>query len=370
VRILVFEFVSGGGLGGHDVSPSLAREGSAMLTALVTDLAAVGGHQIVTTVDPRFPIGVPDDVEVVTVSPTARARDAVLDGLMSSADAMWIVAPETNGCLERLAARAERKGVKLLGSGSSAIRRASDKARLPRLLGRLGVLHPATRVIDASREEWQVAASVAVRELGYPLVVKPVRGAGCEGVSLVRNGRELRRAVTIAREAGAAGRLVLQRYVRGVAASVSLLADGRRAIALTTNAQHIRGTRPFAYRGGATPLDHPLAARAAEEAVRVCEAMPGLRGYVGVDMVVTRREAFVIEVNPRLTTAYLGVRAALGRNVAAMALAACAGTLPELSPPCRSIRFSAGGRILQSTPRPEFRSDARSGPRSGPRSSQ
>ena len=139
--------------------------------------------------------------------------------------------------------------------------------------------------------------------------------------------------------------MLLQRHVRGVAASVSLLADGRRAVALTTNGQAVKGGRPFAYRGGMTPLDHPLAGRAGEQAVRTCEAIPGLRGYVGVDLILTGSEAFVIEVNPRLTTAYLGVRAALDQNIAAMALAACAGTLPEPSPARRSVRFTAGGRV-------------------------
>ena len=103
--------------------------------------------------------------------------------------------------------------------------------------------------------------------------------------------------------------------------------------------------RAFSYHGGATPLDHPVAERAAEQAVRTCEAIPGLRGYVGVDLVLTKSEAVVIEVNPRLTTAYLGVRSALAENVAAMAIAACAGRLPEPSPARRSVRFSAGGRI-------------------------
>jgi tyramine---L-glutamate ligase len=347
VRILVHEFFSGGGLAGRDVPAALAREGSAMLIALIADLAAIDGHQIVATADPRFPLPAPPGVDVVTMS---KARGTLLDALISSVDAVWLVAPETERCLERLTARVERKGVALLGSASAAIRRASDKAALPRLLARHGVPHPGTRVIDPSRPEWTSDVKTAARELEYPIVVKPARGAGCEGVSLARDARELRHAVAMARQTDGRGRLVLQRYVRGVAASVSLLADGRRAVVLTTNAQSMRrlagpSSRPFAYRGGTTPLDHPLAKRAGEEAVRACEAIPGLRGYVGVDLVLTKSEAVVIEVNPRLTTAYLGVRSALAENVAALAIAACAGSLREPSPARRSVRFSASGRI-------------------------
>jgi predicted ATP-grasp superfamily ATP-dependent carboligase len=120
----------------------------------------------------------------------------------------------------------------------------------------------------------------------------------------------------------------MQRYVRGQAASVSLLADGRRAVPLAVNAQRVAAGAAFAYRGGSTPFSHPLAAAAADTAVRTCATIPGLRGYIGVDLVLADAGPLVIEVNPRLTTAYLGVRAVLDDNLAALALAACRGTLP------------------------------------------
>ena len=309
-----------------------------MRDALIADLAAIRRHQIVITVDPRFPVRAPRGVEVVTLSP---GNAPLFDRLIASADAVWLVAPETGGCLERLAAKVEEMGTTLLGSGAAAIRRASDKAGLPRRLARHGVLHPKTRVLRPGAD-WGMAA----RRVGYPVVVKPTRGAGCCGVCLARDARELRRAVGMAGRANGKGPLLLQSYVPGVAASVSLLADGRRAVALTVNAQWVRASRPFAYRGGTTPLDHPLAGRAVEAALRACRALPGLRGWVGVDVVLTDSEAVVIEVNPRLTTSYLGVRAALEENVAALALAACAGALPAPPPARRHVRYTAAGRIV------------------------
>jgi tyramine---L-glutamate ligase len=348
MRVLVHEFASGGGLAGRRVPASLGREGAAMRNALVADLAAMRRHQIVVTVDPRFPMRAPRGVEVVTLSPRSAS---LVDGLIASADALWLVAPETEGCLERLAARAEEKGTMLLGPGAAAIRRASDKAGLPRRLARHGVSHPKTRVLRPGADWGKIA-----RDLGYPVVVKPARGAGCHGVCFARNARALCRAVDTARRADGRGPLLLQRYVPGVAASVSLLADGRHAVALTVNGQWIRAARPFAYRGGTTPLDHPQAGRAVEAALRTCRALPGLRGYVGVDVVLTPSEAVVIEVNPRLTTSYLGVRAALERNVAALALAACSGALPAPPPARRHVRYTAAGRIastdLPSSARP------------------
>jgi predicted ATP-grasp superfamily ATP-dependent carboligase len=344
MRILVHEFASGGGFAGWNVPPTLAREGAAIRAALVADLVALSGHSIVTTADVRFPLAGGAGVEVHTIDP---GRSGLLANLIASADAVWLVAPETNRCLERLASLVEQHGKPLMGPGALAIRRASDKAGLRRRLARCGVPYPETRVLRRGAD-----AAAEAGALGYPVVLKPGRGAGCMGVCLARNARELRDAIDVARSAGERGRLLVQRFVQGTAASVSVLSDGRRSVALSLNRQSVRAGRPFSYHGGCTPLDHPLGLRAIDVSLSTCRALPGLRGYIGVDLVLTRSEAFVIEVNPRLTTAYLGVRSALGEsssngaNIAGMAIAACAGHLPAGAPPIRRrVRFTSAGRV-------------------------
>ena len=341
MRIFVYEFASGGGLAGHDVPASLAREGAAMRAALVTDLCAIGGQEIVTTADARVRHDLPRGVEIVALPAGDRAREAALDRLIGSADAVWLVAPETDRCLEHLAARVERQQKPLLGSSADAIRRASDKARLPQLLAGLGVRHPVTRALERGADPTRAADRI-----GYPVVVKPARGAGSQGLRLVRHARELGRAVEFARRSTDDGRLLLQEYVQGAPVSVSLLANGREAMALTLNAQAIGSSPPFSYCGGETPFDHPLAPQAVAAALDTCRALPGLRGFVGVDLVLTESDVVVIEVNPRLTTAYLGVRAALEENVVAWAIAACAGVLPSVPRATRRVRFTASGRVV------------------------
>jgi predicted ATP-grasp superfamily ATP-dependent carboligase len=344
VRILVYEFGSGGGLGGRDVPASLAREGAAMRAALVADLCAIGEHRIVTTAErPRADL--PRGVEVATLPAGDRARAAALDRLIDGVDAVWLIAPEGNRCSERLAARVERRRKILLGCGADAIRRASDKARLVRVLGGMGILHPAARTLTNPND----AARLAL-DIGYPLVVKPSRGAGSHGVVLVRHARELSRAIRLARLANRVGPVILQEYLSGDSVSVSLLADGRHAVALTLNRQSFAASPPFSYRGGQTPLEHPLRRQAISAAIATCRAIPGLRGFIGVDLVLTRRDAVVIEVNPRLTTAYLGVRAAIDENVAALTMKACAGALPPAPNARRTVRFTATGRVVRVEP--------------------
>lgn len=303
---------------------ALGREGRAMRDALIADLSRLG-HRVVASVDPRFPVRRPPrGLRLRPPQPLQR--------LLRDVDAVWLIAPETGRCLERLAARVVSRGLTLLGSSPAALRRASDKSRLPALLRRAGVPHPATRVLSRPAD----AAA-----LGFPAVIKPARGAGCEGVRLVR------RRPSLALEPE---RRVVQAWVPGVPASVSLLANGRDAVVLAVHRQRLRGRTRFSYLGGVTPFDHPLAARAAAHARAACRAIPGLRGYVGVDVVLGDTQAWVIEINPRLTTSYLGLRSACDRNVAGLAIAACAGRLPRRLPLRRRVGFSASGRIRAMAP--------------------
>jgi len=345
MRIFVYEHITGGGFAGRPLPRVLAREGLAMRTALIADLAAIGRHDIVTTTDVRVAGVAPQGVQVVGIDSGdgRRSGGATIDAVIDFADAVWLIAPETGRCLERLTARIERRGRMVLGAGAAAVRRAADKSRLPRSLARLGIPHPQTALIDAS-----IDARAIARNLGYPVVIKPARGAGCCGVGLARNPRELGGALDAANRERGTGPLVMQRYVKGRAASVSLLADGRCAMPLAVNAQRVIASTGFSYRGGVTPFDHPMAAAAATAAARTCAAIPGLRGYVGVDLVLTEAGPVVIEVNPRLTMSYLGVRQVLEENVAALAIAACQGRLPERALVRRRARFSASGRVRAS----------------------
>ena len=99
---------------------------------------------------------------------------------------------------------------------------------------------------------------------------------------------------------------------------------------LSLNGQAIEVGRPFVYRGGEVPLAHPMAARALTVAQSAVRLIPGLAGYIGVDLILTPDEALLIEINPRLTTSYIGLRQVIDLNLAqAIWDARYRGTLPS-----------------------------------------
>ena len=110
MRILVYEHVSAGGVAG--LPPSVAREGRAMLEAVLADLAAIDGVEVDAILDERLePFALPASSRFHgSVGP----RDAGngLDDLARAADGVLLIAPELR------AAAGLVRDVMLLGMGS------------------------------------------------------------------------------------------------------------------------------------------------------------------------------------------------------------------------------------------------------------
>ncbi|MDD5560169.1 ATP-grasp domain-containing protein [Candidatus Methylomirabilis sp.] len=323
MKIVVHESITAGGLSGSRVAPTLLAEGQMMLEALLTDLLPLEAHQLSVQIDRRY-------LPQFPVHPRLQVVDSgnnyyqCLAQMVGEADAALLIAPETGGLLESITGMVEACGKSVLGSSTAGIKAAGDKMQTYRLLKAYGIPTPRTLRLQPADDP----ASIG-RELGYPVVVKPIDGVGCHGVCVARRQSELERTVAAARQKGRGATLLAQAYIDGVAASVSLLTDGSRSCPLTLNLQEIRGRSRLRYHGGSVPFDHPLRALAFRRAEEVVRAIPGLKGYVGIDLVLTDHDAVVIEVNPRITTSYVGVRKILRQNPAALILDAVAGTLPD-----------------------------------------
>lgn len=333
MRIFIHECVSGGGFTGRPLPASMASEGLLMLRAILEDFQALGGHELRSTLDARIPA--PTGLPLTIVD---RGRyDEVYAALLDWADAVLLIAPETDGVLERLSAQAEAAGKHLLGSSSKAVAMAGDKATTHSRFAALGLPTPRTRVI-----RWCNDPIRQLRTFGYPAVVKPVDGAGSLGISIIRRPAEIPPALRRLRRTTRRQTFLIQEYVAGTPASLSCLSDGARVLPLTLNTQYIRTGISLSYRGGTVHIDHPSRSAAFELAHYLQQAFPGLRGYFGVDLVLTRSGPVFIEVNPRLTTSYIGLRRAFSVNLAGAILRSALGQLPRLLKLKGPVRFFVG----------------------------
>lgn len=352
LRILLYEYFCAGG-GGARIDPALLGEARAMLAALVDDFSRLPGARILTLQRPGSSLDLSSPHESRTVplnAITASMRQALED-----VDAALIVAPEAGGVLEKLTLEVEKSGVINLGASSVAVSVAADKWHTYRLLRSAGVPQPWSLPIQARRPlpgQWIAnRPATAPRRPSHrrraenmprrcDWIVKPLDGYACLGLQDLSGGGTLTDAVSGARAHTKRGQVLLQERLQGADASVSLLGNGKRVVALCVNRQRLKRGVQYEYIGGAVPLQHPQAGLAARVACDVGHAIPGLRGYFGVDVLLDREGAWVVDVNPRLTTSYLAVRRVLHANPAAWILeAARSGRLP------RQVRLSGRARF-------------------------
>jgi predicted ATP-grasp superfamily ATP-dependent carboligase len=333
MRIFVYEFICAAAV---NAPASLAREGRAMLDAVLHDLGRCRGVRTTTLLPAGTPppaAGWPNNTVLLADPGTERERFVAE---ARRADYTLVIAPEFDDLLGERCRRVEECGGRLLGPGSAAVRLTGDKLRLAEHLRRHGVPTP-----PALPWRWPgVGESLPV---DFPLVCKPRYGAGSQATFLLRNPDDLAAAAAVAAGEGWRGAMIAQPYKDGRAASVSFLVGGR-TLALPAAAQRLSDDDRFRYLGGEVPLPAALDRRARQLAQRAVESVAGLFGYVGVDVILAPlpEDDVVIEINPRLTTSYIGLRRLARFNLAEALLAVTTGSpLPRLEWHEGPVMFSA-----------------------------
>jgi predicted ATP-grasp superfamily ATP-dependent carboligase len=325
MRVFVYEYTCATACAGASVAPSLRAEGRAMLAAVLEDLNRVPG------------------VETITLR-CLNGADAERSAFhaLSAADLTLVIAPEFDGLLVERCRWVLQAGGRLLGPSPSAVELTADKLLICETLRRQRVpTPPCCLAKDAVR----------TRSLAFPAVLKPRDGAGSQATCVVRTHSDLAACLERMRSEMPRAEFLLQPLVRGLSASVAFLLGPGQEVALAPAEQHLTGDGRFRYVGGTVPLPPERARRAADLGRRAVRAVPELCGYVGVDLLLGAAadgsEDHVIEINPRFTTSYIGLRALARDNLAAALLRVVLGEpVAEIGWRPGPVRFRADGSLL------------------------
>ena len=336
---IFYEFASSGGIsGGREagVSESILREGAAMMTALAADFSALGGIDVLAMVDGcAKPLAA--GCRVLPVK-SPEEEFAILSKESRTADWTIVVAPEFDDLLRSRCRLVEESGGRLLGPSASLVSLAADKHRTAEHLRAAGLTVPRGSAISAG-----ASLPAGIR---FPAVIKPRLGAGSQGVRLVLDDSAAARYLD-----EFPGPARAEEFCPGIAASVAFFCGPNGCFALPACRQRLSDDGAFCYLGGALPLEPALAHRATTLAARAVATLPNPLGYVGVDLVLgdapNGQDDIVIEINPRLTTSYVGLRALARENLAAAMLDMACGRAPRLSFADRQLEFDSDGTIRE-----------------------
>ncbi|MEV6727742.1 MULTISPECIES: biotin carboxylase N-terminal domain-containing protein [unclassified Streptomyces] len=268
---------------------------------------------------------------------------------------------ETYDHVSRIVEAARRCGADAVYPGYGAL---AEDPELPRQLAAAGIafIGPTAEVLEAARDKDHAVATAdrlglpvlphatghrqiagLVKEIGLPVILKPVTGCGGLGVRIVQTEAEAEQALALiagdegedsgghAGPAGAEGtgwyaeRYVEQGRVVGVTVAVddaaavhplgereSLLVDGSMKL---LEASPVQGVAP------------ELLERMRRDTARLVTGM-GLRGVATVEFIVGARGHYFLEVNGRLPLAYRMCEAQTGLDVVALQMELAQGAQP------------------------------------------
>jgi predicted ATP-grasp superfamily ATP-dependent carboligase len=270
-----------------------------MLTALLADLARLPNIQPLLMLDERLAEQIiTPKVDLVLISPSQDSKTEFLK-LAQQCDAVWAIAPEFDGILASLCAAVEGLGKPLLNASAAAVALTANKLDTYHRLKQHQIPTVATQTFNAQQ-------LYPAREY----VIKPIDGVGCQDSYVIRFPQDFQRLDQ------ASEGFIIQPHLMGKKTSLSALFKQGRAYWLCTNQQHFQIVDQQYHL-----ISIDVNVVATHEPYQnlldtIALAFPELFGYVGIDLIETELECLVLEINPRLTTSYVGIHAATGVNVA------------------------------------------------------
>ncbi|MEM2897206.1 MAG: ATP-grasp domain-containing protein [Candidatus Bathyarchaeia archaeon] len=314
LKILIVEAISSGYTKHGDAS--ILSEGLAMLVSITNDMLKAG-YDVSIVLEKKL-MNSTLRLKASRIFKVGTLKDSSLKAFAKNHDFVYIIAPESENLLSKMVESLDSFHI---NSKPKTIRLMSDKARMLSELSKRGFRVPET--LKSPFED------SSIEDLGFPLIIKPCFGAGCEGLKIVKDTGEFHKVFKSLNKVY--GSLIAQKLIKGIPASVSVMTDGSRVKPLALNKQFIKFDNP-SYFGGYTPLNHALKQKAFDMIKKLVENFKGLKGYVGIDIVFSKNEVYIIEVNPRLTVSYVGLSKVSKINLARLMVDSCLKSLPDFNP--------------------------------------
>jgi len=321
MRLLVFEFITGGGLVNEPLPDSLAQEGNMMRAALLQDLESIKDVSLIVLNDLRISEPEINSGILLHIEPGINLQSYLSD-IKESYDVVWLIAPETECILLNWNDFFIQQNKPMCLSASDALALCQNKLQTVEHLQRANISCVPSQSYD----------SFVARESGE-WVLKPMDSVACEQVYLLRKKQDW---IECLKQLSKVSTYLLQPYIDGRAMSLSALFYAGEATLICCNQQNLSLIQnQFQLTECIVNVQQDRRGEYQALCSEIAAAIPGLWGYIGIDFIETEMgEMFILEINPRLTTSYVGIRAATGLNVAEHVL----GLLDEKTPNLYQIK--------------------------------
>jgi len=317
--ILVFEYYTASGIN----DPKIISEAVAMINSLLDDLK---DFNIYFLVSKKFEYIAENHKHLKSII-TEENLQKWLSSNVANFDGCMFISSEEDMVLHELTDLIEKNNVKIYGSNTFATLLCSDKFETYNHFDGM-IKQPKTLKFTIDEEfQWEIAIEKIINyfnigncelledELNesFKLIAKPVYGVDCQDTKFISSIHDLKNLKDVF---PIDSTLLIQEFREGDVVSVSLISDGEIAIPVSLNKQEILlNNKNYNYLGGELPYEHPLKEKAFEIAKKSIESINGIKGFVGIDLILNE-DVYFLEINSRFTTPYVGIKKISNLNIA------------------------------------------------------
>ncbi|MFX1394702.1 MAG: ATP-grasp domain-containing protein, partial [Promethearchaeota archaeon] len=234
----------------------------------------------------------------------------------------FIIAPEFSGILYELTKIVKDNNKKILSADLDGINLGSYKLKTYEFFKAYKVNTPSTFLISRGKEDFNFDFIIQkFKQLNCPIIIKPEDGVGAENLFYFKNEQQIIEFIKDqTKKLDIKRNYILQEFIEGRDLSVSLIGTLSNPIILSINTQHLNiknCNKESEYLGGTTPAENY------EEII--IDLIKNLKkmdlskfsSYYGIDFIrKANKSIYFIEINPRLTTSYIGIRNVIDYNPA------------------------------------------------------
>ncbi|MFW9780868.1 MAG: ATP-grasp domain-containing protein [Candidatus Heimdallarchaeota archaeon] len=323
-RIFILEFVTGGGFNQVEIPDSLFAEGYGMLRSVIEDFKDLD-FEIETIIDFRLTLLSKylkaDFINVIQKSDNffKKFKDCVKKNKFC-----FIIAPEFSNILYKLTKIAFDNNKTVLSVNLSGIKLGSSKLKTYYFFQENKINTPTTFLIPYKQDNFDINFIIKkFRQFNTPIIIKPEDGVGAEDIYYFNAEKKILELFSKKSHLIDQSRTyILQKYVQGKDLSVSLIGHKNPPMIISINTQDVdikNLGKESHYFGGYTPVENWVDLKINLE--KYIEKFKQFDGYFGLDFIQQENGRLnFIEINPRLTTSYIGIRNIIKENLMSVLL--------------------------------------------------
>jgi len=325
--VFIFEFVSGGGFNQVDIPSSLFCEGFGMLRSIIADFKAMD-FIISTILDYR--IYFLSNLLEADIIQKVDAKDNYINifkNQVRNCKYIFIIAPESSNILYELTEIAKNYKKIILSVDLEGIKLSTSKIMTYSFFKKNKINTPKTYLIPLRNKKFDLEFIIQkFKELKRPIIIKPEDGVGAESIYYFGSENQIREFFHSLDNSFKYNRTyILQEFIDGRDLSISLIGSSSNLnsqiatpIFLSINSQDVEITNlkiKSEYFGGYTPVEDQKEILNYLSKILNKVNLSKFSGYYGIDFIQKKNKTVhFLEINPRLTTSYIGLRNVIDIN--------------------------------------------------------